>query len=76
MWRRRSNLNFMQAVLIELIAKLGIDLALVTLKNIESVTTIREAIAALEKTKSAQEYVDADAAARGVPSVPLPVGPG
>lgn len=76
MWRRRSNLNFMQAVLIELIAKLGIDLALVTLKNIESVTTIKEAIAALEKTKSAQEYVDADAAARGVPSVPLPVGPG
>lgn len=62
----------MQALVIQLVAKLGIDLALLTLKNLASATTLQDAITALEKTKTAQEYVDADAAARGVPSVPLP----
>jgi hypothetical protein len=62
----------MNVIVVELIAKLGLDLALLVLKNLSTVTTIQDAIAALEKTKTAQEYVDADAAARGVPSVPLP----
>ena len=62
----------MNIIVVELIAKLGLDLALLILKNLATVTTIQDAIAALEKTKTAQEYVDADAAARGVPSVPLP----
>ncbi len=59
--------------LIPLIAKLGIDLALITLKNIQNVTTIEQAIAALENVKTTQQYIDEDAAARGVPAVPLPL---
>ena len=62
----------MNVIVVELIAKLGLDLALLILKNLATVTTIQDAIAALENTKTAQEYVDADALARGVPSVPLP----
>ena len=62
----------MNVIVVELIAKLGLDLALLILKNLATVTTIQDAIAALEKTKTAQEYVDEDAKARGVPSVPLP----
>ena len=65
----------MEAALIGLIARVGIDLALVVLKNLEGVTTIKEAITALETVKTAQQYVDEDAAARGVPSVPLPTPP-
>ena len=62
----------MSTIAAELVAKLGLDLALLLLKNLANITTIHDTIAALEKTKTAQEYVDADAAARGVPSVPLP----
>jgi len=62
----------MNIIIIQLIAKLGLDLALLVLKNIKSVTTLDEAISALEQTKTAQAYIDEDAVARGVPSVPLP----
>lgn len=62
----------MEALLIGLVGKLGIDLALVALKNIQGVTTIDQAIAALEKIKTAQEYLEEDAARRGVPVKPLP----
>ena len=62
----------MNPAIIQLIANLGINLALTVLKNLQNAVTIEEVIAALEKTKTAQEYVDADAAARNVPSVPLP----
>lgn len=59
---------------IALVAKLGIDLALITIKNMQGVTTAEQAIAALEKIKTSQEYVDQDALERGVPAVPLPSG--
>lgn len=62
----------MNAIYLDLVAKLGIDLALVVIKNLGKATTNEEAIAALENIKSSQEYVDADARLRGVPAVPLP----
>lgn len=65
----------MNPIYIELIAKLGLDVALVVLKRFQSVTTIDEAIAALESIKTAQQYIDDDATARGVPAVLLPVKP-
>lgn len=54
-----------------LIVKLGIPLAETVLKNLNGANTIDEAIAALGNIKSAQAYVDADAAERGVPAAPL-----
>lgn len=62
----------MESLLIGLLGKMSIDLALVVLKNIQGVTTIDQAIAALEKIKTAQEYLEEDAARRGVPVKPLP----
>lgn len=63
----------MESLTIQLIARLGIDLALLVLKHLQGVTTREQAIAALERVKSAQAYVDEDARQRGVPSVPLPI---
>lgn len=64
--------NDMQLALIQLIAKLGIDLALTTLRNAQSVITIEDAIKALETTKTSQQYIDEDAKNRGVTALPLP----
>lgn len=64
----------MNAVYIQLVAKLGIDLALLVIKNLGTATTNEEAIAALESIKSTQQYIEEDARLRGVPVVPLPVG--
>lgn len=61
-----------EATWAQLVARLGIDLALIFLQNIKGATTAEEAIAALEKTKTAQEYIDEDARNRGIPAVPLP----
>lgn len=62
----------MNPIYLELVNKLGIDLALIVIKNLGKATTNEEAIKALESIKSTQEYVDEDARLRGVPSVPLP----
>lgn len=62
----------MNSIYLELVSKLGIDLALIVIKNLGKATTNEEAIKALESIKSTQEYVDEDARLRGVPSVPLP----
>jgi hypothetical protein len=62
----------MNSIYFELVAKLGIDLALLVIKNLGKATTNEEAIKALENIKSSQEYIDEDARLRGVPSVPLP----
>lgn len=65
----------METLVLGLIVRLGFDLALVVLKNLEGVTTREQAIAALEKTKTAQAYVDEDARLRGITPVPLPTPP-
>lgn len=65
----------MQALVAGLIIRLGFDLALVVLKNLQGVTTLDQAIVALEKTKTVQEYVNEDAARRGITPVPLPTPP-
>lgn len=57
---------------ISLVAKLGIDLALVVIKQMQGVTTAEQAIAALESVKTSQEYVNEDAARRGITPKPLP----
>lgn len=62
----------MEKIYIELVARLGIDLALVVLRNLAKATTTEDAIKALETTKTAQEYVDVDALERGITPVPLP----
>jgi predicted phosphoribosyltransferase len=62
----------MNPIYFELVAKLGIDLALLVIKNLGKATTNEEAIKALESIKSSQEYIEEDARLRGVPVVPLP----
>lgn len=54
-----------------LIIELGLQGALIFLKNASKIATIDDAIVALEMVKSAQQYVDEDAARCNVPSVPL-----
>lgn len=63
----------MEALAAQLLVKFGFELTLIILKRLEGVTTIAEAITALENIKTTQQYIDEDAAARGVPAVPLPV---
>lgn len=63
----------MEEIAAGMLLKFGLDLTLIILKNIQGVTTVNDAIAALENIKTSQQYVDEDSAARGVPSVPLPV---
>lgn len=57
---------------INLVAKVGIPLAEIILKNLSTVTTIEDAIAALGAVRTTQEYIQADAQARGVAPRPLP----
>lgn len=62
----------MENLIIQLVVRLGIPAAIILLENIKGAKTAEDAIAALSKTMSAQEYVDADAATRGIPARPLP----
>lgn len=58
-----------------LLIRFGVAGTEIILKRIASVATIDDAIAACQDIRSAQSFVDADAAARGVPAVPLPSDP-
>lgn len=61
-----------ETLLASLLIRFGFNLTEVILKNINGVTTVEDAVARLSAIKSAQAYVDADAAERGVTSIPLP----
>lgn len=53
----RSNSNIMQELVIRLVAKVGIDAAIIILENMTKVTTIDEAITAL-KTSREKAWAD------------------
>ena len=55
-----------------LLIRFGVAGTEIILKRIASVATIDDAIAACQDIRSAQSFVDADAAERGVTAVPLP----
>lgn len=57
---------------IAILVQAGLDLALVVVKNMPANATVADVIAELSKSKTAQQYVDEDAAARGAQPVPLP----
>lgn len=62
-------------ILVNLVANLGLNTALAVIKAVNSAPTLDDAVRALESVKTAQQFVDEDAAARGVPPVPLPGAP-
>lgn len=57
---------------IAILVQAGLDLALTVVKNMPANATVADVIAELSKNKTAQQYVDEDAAARGIQGAPLP----
>lgn len=68
----QTNTPEMQAAIINLIAKVGLDAALAIMKAIASAPTLSDAVSALEGVKTAEQYVAEDALRRGIPALPLP----
>lgn len=61
----------MEIYTIALIAKYGMDLALIILKNMKWTVTIDDAIARLESIKTTEQYIKESAERLGVPERPL-----
>lgn len=62
----------MSETMLLLLARFGIDATMMILEKAKGVATIDDAIAACANIKTAQQYVDEDAAKRGIPARPLP----
>lgn len=63
----------MELATILLIAKYGISLTEIILKNMKGVVTIDDATTRLSSIKTEQQYVDESAARLGIPARPLPI---
>lgn len=61
----------MEIYTIALIARYGLETALLILKNMKGTVTIDDAIARLEKVKTTEQYIAESAARLGLPERPL-----